>query len=91
MDLVQTRLQYPELANKRLCSDWCPSLGTKSEVFTIVKSTTNLELVNTAGTDENLFRLVPVRGHGAQVGARAPTKDYVQTGVRPWAPSLNVA
>ena len=47
------------------------------------------------GADENLFRLVPMLGHGARVlprekvpgqGAqfcgRAPTKGYVQTGAR---------
>ena len=53
--------------------------------------------MNTAGTDENLFRLVPVRGHGArvlplepvpvpghdaQICARAPTKGCVQTGAQ---------
>ena len=55
------------------------------------------ERVNTKGTDENLFRLVPVPGHGArvlplelvpghgaQISARSPTKGYVQTGA--WAP-----
>ena len=51
--------------------------------------------MNTAGTDEILFRLVPVLGHGARVlplelepvpghdakiCARAPTKGYFQTG-----------
>ena len=36
--------------------------------------------MNTAGTDENLFRLVPVPRRGAQISARAPTKDYVPTG-----------
>ena len=50
-----------------------------------------------AGTDESVFRqvpvpgngarvlpleLVPVPGHGAQMFARAPTKSYVQTGAR---------
>ena len=34
------------------------------------------------GTDENLFRLVPVPGHGAQISARTSTKGYVQTGAR---------
>ena len=47
------------------------------------------EKANTAGTDENLFRLVPVHGgrelplelvavpgHGAQICARAQTKGY---------------
>ena len=54
--------------------------------------------VTTAGTNENLLRLVsvpghgarvlplklvrPVPGHGAQICARAPTKGYVQTGAR---------
>ena len=60
------------------------------------------------GTDENLFRLVvvpehgarvlrlelvPVPGYGAEIGARAPTKGYIQAGaLRPGtlarAPSL---
>ena len=51
--------------------------------------------VNTSGTDENLFRLVLVLGHGArvlplelvpghgaQICVRAPTKGFVQTGAR---------
>ena len=52
-------------------------------------------VVNTTGTDENLFKLVPVLGHGARVlplelvpvlgyGAQtcapAPTKGHAQTG-----------
>ena len=56
---------------------------------------------NTAGTEENLFRLVlvprydarvlppelvPFPGRGAQITARAPTKGYVQTGTRAWRP-----
>ena len=60
-------------------------------------SLTACEKVNTAGTDETLFRLVPalrhsarvlpvklvpVPGHGAQICARAPVKGYVQTGAR---------
>ena len=60
--------------------------------------------VNTAGTDETLFRLVPVPRHGArvlpleqvpvpghraQICARAPTKGYVQTGLRARALTLN--
>ena len=32
-----------------------------------VSALTAYEKVNTAGTDENLFRLVPVLGHGARV------------------------
>ena len=59
-----------------------------------VGASTACEKVDTAGTDENLFRLVPVPGHGArvlplkllpvsgysaQISARAPTKGYVQT------------
>ena len=32
-----------------------------------VGSSTACKKVNTAGTDENLFRLVPVFGHGARV------------------------
>ena len=51
------------------------------------------------GTDENLFRLVPVLGHGARVlplelvpaSARAPTKGYVQTDAHAQGPSLNRA
>ena len=34
--------------------------------FGVVASTAN-DKVNTTGTDENLFRLVPVLGHGARV------------------------
>ena len=59
--------------------------------------------VNTAGTDENLFRLVSVLERnarvlplepavsvpGAHICARSPTKGYVQTGAQ--APSLNGA
>ena len=56
-----------------------------------------VRVVNTTGTDKNLFRLVPVLGHGAlvlllelvpvpghgaQISTRAPTKGYVQTGAR---------
>ena len=66
----------------------------------VVGSTAYVE-VNTTGTDENLFRLVPVLGHsvrvlplelvpvpghGAQISARAPMKGYVQTGAPAWAP-----
>ena len=64
-------------------------------------ASTAFEKVNTAGTDENLFRLVPVPGHGtrvlplelvlvpghgAQISARGPTKGYVQTGTHARAP-----
>ena len=42
-----------------------------------VGASTACKKVNTAGTDENLFRLVPVPGHGAQITARAPTKGNV--------------
>ena len=60
-----------------------------------VNASTACEKVNTADTDGNLFRLVPVpghgarvlplelvpvSGHGAQISAWAPTKGYVQTG-----------
>ena len=51
------------------------------------------------GTDENLFKLVhgqgartlclalvPVSWHGAQICAWAPTKRYVQSCARAWAP-----
>ena len=67
-----------------------------------MKSAENLELkIMITGTDENLFRLVPVLGHGARVlplelapghgaqtSARAPT-GYVQTGVRARALGTN--
>ena len=49
------------------------------------------EKVTTVGTDENLFILVPVPGHGAQIGVQAPTKGYVQTGACTQVPSLNWA
>ena len=44
------------------------------------------------GTDENLFRLlplelVPVPWHGSQICARAPTEGYVQTGAHAQAQS----
>ena len=39
-----------------------------------VAASTAYEKVNTTGTDENLFRLVPVPGHDAQMCARAPKK-----------------
>ena len=67
-----------------------------------VSASTAFEKVNTVGTDENLFRLVPVPwhgahvltlelvpmpGHDAQINARAPTKGYVQTGTRTRCPS----
>ena len=78
-------------------------------MLTIEKSATNLKLgastayekANTVGTDENLFRLVSVPGHGArvlplelvsvpgpgaQISARATTKGYVQTGACARAP-----
>ena len=51
------------------------SQTTRKRFLTIQKSVTNLDLVrqqlqcekvNIAGTDENLFRLVPVPGHGAR-------------------------
>ena len=58
-----------------------------------VGASTACKKVNTGGTDENLFRLVPMPGHGArvlplelvpgqgaQISAQAPTKGYVQTG-----------
>ena len=70
--------------------------GEISVKFEIVASTA-YEKVNTTGTDENLFRLVPMprlgarvlspelapeQGHGTQISARAPTKGYVHTGAR---------
>ena len=60
-------------------------------------SSTACKRVSIAGTDENLFRLVlvpghgarvlplelvSVPGHGAQISARVPTKGYVHTSVR---------
>ena len=66
-----------------------------SEKFGVSVSTACVK-VNAAGTDD-MFRLVPVPGHGArvlplelvpvpghgvQISARAPTKGYVQTGAR---------
>ena len=81
--------------------------NNQEKILTVEKLATNLEMVllhsiareklNTAGTDENLFRLVPVSGHGAgvlplelvpvprhgaQISARVPTKGYVHTGAR---------
>ena len=68
--------------------------GEISGKFGAVASTA-YEKVNKKGNDENLFRLLPVLGHGArvlplelvpvpghgvQISARAPTKGYVQTG-----------
>ena len=65
--------------------------------FGAVGASTACEKVNTAGTDENLFRLVPLLGncaqvlplelvpvprHGAPISAWAPTKGYVQTSGR---------
>ena len=59
--------------------------------------------MNTVGTDEMLFRLVPVPGHGArvlplelvpvpghgtQIGARAPRKGCVHTGVGARGPDM---
>ena len=67
-------------------------IGRISGKFVAVASRA-YEKVNTAGTDENLFRLVPLLGHGvrvlplelvpvhgAQISARAPTEGYVETG-----------
>ena len=64
-----------------------------------VSSSTACKKVNAADTYENLFRLVPLLGHGtqmlplepvtrygAQICARALTKGYVQTGAFAWAP-----
>ena len=50
-----------------------------SSKFGVVAST-GCEKVNTTGTDESLFRLVPMPGHGAQISARTPKKGYIQTG-----------
>ena len=69
-----------------------------------VGASTACKKVKTVGTDENLFRpvpvpgnstrelpleLVPVPGHGAQICAWAPTKGYVQIGIRAQAPCLD--
>ena len=66
-----------------------------------VVASTDYKKVNTTDTDKNLFRLVCVLGHGAQVlplelvpipwhgakfSAQAPTKGYVQTGARARGP-----
>ena len=48
-----------------------------------VSGSTACEKINKAGTDENLFTLVPVPEHGAQISAWAPTKGYVQTAAVP--------
>ena len=78
---------------EKVLTHGCREIGDK---FGIGASTA-CEKVNAAGTDENLFRLVsvpghgarvlplelvPVPGHGVQISARAPTKGYVQTGAR---------
>ena len=57
------------------------------------------------GTEKNLFRilslpghgaqvlpleLVPMSGHGAQISARAPTKGYVQTGANAPVPGTDM-
>ena len=70
-----------------------------------VVASTDYQKVNTTVTDENLFRLVPVSGHGsrvlplelvpvprhgAQISALAPTKGYVQTGARARAPGSGI-
>ena len=97
MDVDQTR-QYPKLKM---------FISNKEKVSTIEKSAANLGLVlqqlmgwkiNTAGTDENLFRLVPVHGHGqvpsttsrasararhcAQISAPAPEKAMFRPDTR---------
>ena len=65
MDVVQTH-QCPELNLfiKQLGKDIdYPEIGHKFGVG----ASTACKKVNTAGTHENLFRLVPVPGHGARV------------------------
>ena len=58
-----------------------------------VSASTACKKVNTEGTDENLFRLVPMPGHGARVlplelmpvpghGTLSTTEGYVQTRTR---------
>ena len=59
MDVVQTR-KCPELKVLGKSIDY-PEIADKFGVG----SSTACEYVNTAGTDENLFRLVPVLGHSA--------------------------
>ena len=41
------------------------------------------------GTDESLFRQVPVPMNGAQICAQAPTKSFVHTGAGGTGTSLN--
>ena len=45
--------------------------------MTVEKSATAYKKVNTAGTDENLFRLVSVLGHGARVLSLEPVSVTV--------------
>ena len=86
MDVVQTR-QRPGL--KMFINNY-------EKVLTIEKSAPSLELVlqqlackkvNTAGTDETIFRLVPVLGHGR---ARCQSSTSGASAHAP-APSLNGA
>ena len=95
MDVVHTR-QCPGNKNVHKQLGKGNNYREISGRFGVVTSTA-YEKVNTTGTDENLFRLVPVPGdgaqvlplesvpvprHGAQISVRAPTKGYVQTGAR---------
>ena len=42
-------------------------INNKGQVITIEKSAENYEKLNTTGSEENLFRLVPVAGRGVRV------------------------
>ena len=59
-------------------------LGKRIIVKFQVSAPTACEKVNTVGTDENLFRLVPVPGHGARV---LPLKLVPLPGHSAWAPT----
>ena len=65
MDVVQTR-QCPEL--KMAIKQLGKGINHREigEKF-VVSASTGCEKVNSAGTDENLCRLVSLSGHGARV------------------------
>ena len=85
---------------EKVLTHGCREIGDK---FGIGASTA-CEKVNACDTDENLFRLVPVPGHGARVlplelvpvpghgvQIRAPTKGYVQTSASTRAPGTGTS
>ena len=93
MDVVQTR-QCPEL--KMFIKQLEKGINSREigDNTCVVSASAGCEKVNSAGTDKNLFRLVPVLGHGArvlplelvpvpghgaQISAREPTNGFVQT------------